>query len=54
VSWDLKPTPDLLTEYGGEGKKFVPAGEYTVALSYGDAKSEQKLKVEVPAGVETR
>lgn len=54
VTWDLMPTKDVLTEYGGEGKKFVPAGEYKVALTYGKAKSEQTLKVEVAPGVETR
>src|SRR5207253_2855480 len=46
LSWDLRPTSDLLTEYGGEGKKFVPAGEYTVTLSYGEAKHEQKLRID--------
>src|SRR6185436_2428312 len=54
LSWDLKPTKDLLTDYGGEGQKFVAAGEYTVSLSYGKAKDEQKLKVEIPPGVDTR
>jgi photosystem II stability/assembly factor-like uncharacterized protein len=54
VSWDLKPSSDLLTEYGGEGKKFVPAGEYTVTLACGEAKSEQKLRIDVAPGVETR
>jgi hypothetical protein len=50
----LKPTKNLLTEYGGEGQKFVPAGEYTISLSYGDTTATQKLKVEVAPGVETR
>ncbi len=54
VNWDLVPTKDLLNEYGGEGKKLVPAGEYKVTLTYGKAKSEQTLKVEVVPGVETR
>ncbi len=54
VTWDLKPTKDLLTEYGGEGMRFVPAGEYTVVLSHGKAKHEQKLTVTVAPGVETR
>jgi hypothetical protein len=54
TSWDLKPTKDLLTEYGGEGARFVPAGEYTVTLTHGKTKHEQKLKVEVAPGVETR
>ena len=44
----------MLTEYGGEGTKFVAPGEYKVTLTYGKAKSEQRLKVEIPPGVETR
>jgi photosystem II stability/assembly factor-like uncharacterized protein len=54
VSWDLKPTKDLLSEYRGETVRFVPAGEYVVTLKYGSAKSEQKLRVEIAPGVETR
>ncbi|HEV7502774.1 MAG TPA: hypothetical protein VGQ33_22305, partial [Vicinamibacteria bacterium] len=54
ITWDLMPTKDLLNEYGGEGKKFVAAGEYKVTLTYADAKSEQTLKVEIAPGVETR
>ena len=54
VTWDLKPGKDMLTEYGGEGRIFVRAGTYKVTLSYGKAKSEQKLVVEVAEGVETR
>jgi photosystem II stability/assembly factor-like uncharacterized protein len=54
VTWDLIPTKDVLTEYGGEGKLPVAPGEYKVTLTYGKAKSEQRLKVEVPPGVETR
>ncbi len=54
VSWDLKPTKDLLNAYGGEGQIFVRAGTYKVKLSHGPHKSEQKLVVEVPPGVETR
>jgi hypothetical protein len=54
VTWDLMPTKDLLTEYGGEGKKFFPAGDYKVTLTYGKAKSEQTLKVELLPGIETR
>jgi len=48
VTWDLIPTKDVLTEYGGEGKLLVAPGEYKVTLTYGKAKSEQRLKVEVP------
>lgn len=54
LSWDLRPTANVLTEYGGEGRKFVPAGEYTVQVSYGETKVEQKLRVEIAPGVETR
>jgi hypothetical protein len=54
INWDLKPTSDLLTEYGGEGKKLVKPGEYTVTLVYGKVKQEQKLQVTIAEGVETR
>ena len=54
VTWDLMPGKDVLTEYGGEGKRFVAPGEYKLTLTYGKAKSEQRLRVEIPAGVETR
>jgi hypothetical protein len=54
VVWDLKPSKDLLTEYGGEGQKPVRSGDYTVTLTYGKAKQEQKLRVDTAAGIETR
>lgn len=54
IVWDLKPTKDVLTEYGGEGQKFVKSGEYSVALTFGSVKQTQKLKVEIAAGIETR
>jgi hypothetical protein len=54
VTWDLVPTKDLLNDYGGEGKKIVAPGAYKVTLSYGDAKSEQPLEVDVAPGIETR
>jgi photosystem II stability/assembly factor-like uncharacterized protein len=54
VTWDLMPGKDVLTEYGGEGKRLVAPGEYKVTLTYGKAKSEQRLKVDVAPGVETR
>lgn len=52
--WDLKPTKDVLTEYGGEGQKFVRAGEYTVTMTFGKVKQTQKLKVDIGEGLETR
>ena len=54
VVWDLKPTKDVLGEYGSEGVKFVRPGEYEVTLTYGKTKMSQKVKVTVAAGLETR
>jgi hypothetical protein len=54
INWDLKPTKDLLIEYGGEGQKFVKPGEYTVKLTSGQYTQTEKLQVEIAPGVETR
>ncbi|MGH8135634.1 MAG: WD40/YVTN/BNR-like repeat-containing protein [Steroidobacteraceae bacterium] len=53
-NWDLKPTKEVVAEYGGEGQKFVRPGEYTISLEYGDARATQKLTVEIAKGIETR
>lgn len=52
--WDLRPTADLLNSYGGEGKKFVAPGEYTVTLTYGKKKEVRKFIVAIAPGIETR
>jgi len=54
VTWDLKPTKDLLNNYGGEGQKFVPSGDYTLNFSFGKTKATQKVHVEIAQGIETR
>ena len=54
LSWDLKPTKDVLTEYGGEGMLHVRAGKYEVTLTYGKRTSKQTLEVSVAPGMETR
>ncbi len=55
VSWNLRPTKDLLTPYGGLGAdKFVRPGTYTATLSLGPAKAQQKLQVTIAPGIETR
>jgi hypothetical protein len=55
LNWDLRPTKDLLTAYGGAGAdKLVKPGEYTVTLTYGDVKQTQKVKVDIMQGIETR
>jgi photosystem II stability/assembly factor-like uncharacterized protein len=53
-NWDLKPSKEVLTEYGGEGAKHVRSGDYTVSISYGKATTTQTLHVEIAPGVETR
>lgn len=54
TNWDLKPTKDLLVEYGGTGARFVPSGEYDVTMTYGALKQTRKLRVEIAPGIETR
>ena len=55
VSWDLRPSEDVLIKYGGDDpKKFVPSGEYTAELSYGKEKMKQTFHVEIAAGIITR
>lgn len=54
VVWDLKPTKDLLNDYGGQGQKFLAAGDYKVSLSYGKLNESQTLHVDVAPGIETR
>lgn len=54
MTWDLKPTKDLLSDYGGEGQKFVRSGDYEVTLTYGKTTQTQKLRVDISEGIETR
>ncbi|MBK9966570.1 MAG: hypothetical protein IPP07_17475 [Holophagales bacterium] len=55
VSWDLKPTKDVRTEYGGlPADRHVSPGDYRVTVTYGEEKSTQALKVTAAEGVETR
>jgi photosystem II stability/assembly factor-like uncharacterized protein len=54
VTWDLRGEPrDVITEArGGEGQPlYVPAGEYTVKMKYGEFKAQTKLTVEAMPGV---
>ncbi|HET7616972.1 MAG TPA: hypothetical protein VFK20_00580 [Vicinamibacterales bacterium] len=54
IMWDLRPSSDVLTPYGGEGNKFVRPGVYEVTLSFGDVSQTQKVTVSAAAGIETR
>ncbi len=55
VNWDLRPSEDVRTKYGGDDpKKFVPGGDYTAELSYGKEKLKQTFRVEIAEGITTR
>ena len=54
VMWDLYPSAELLTAYGGEGRKFVKPGDYEVTMTYGDTSTTQKVTVTALPDVETR
>ena len=55
LAWDLKPTKDLRTEYGGlPADRHVAPGDYRVKVTQGEARSSQTLKVTAAEGVETR
>lgn len=53
VTWDLKPTADLRTPYGGQEARLVKGGNYKVTMTYGKTKVERTLKVVVDDSVET-
>ncbi len=54
ISWDLKPTKDVLVEYGGEGVLLMRPGTYQATLTYGKETSKQSLEVAIAPGIETR
>ncbi|MEO5716961.1 MAG: glycosyl hydrolase [Chthoniobacterales bacterium] len=55
LNWDLRPTEDVRVKYGGDDpKKFVPSGEYTAELSYGEEKAKQTFRVQIADGITTR
>ena len=54
VTWDLKPTKEYLAESGGDGKRFVRPGTYTVTLTHGKTKVKQTLDVKIAEGIETQ
>ena len=54
VVWDLKPTKDLLNDYGGQGQKFLASGNYTATLTYGKVKESRSFRVDIAPGIETR
>lgn len=54
VTWDLLIGKEHLTEYGGEGQKFVAPGLYKVKLTAGAHTALRELVVTAAPGVETR
>ena len=55
LSWDLRPSEDVLTKYGGDDpKKFMPSGDYTAELTYGKTKVKQTFHVDIAEGITTR
>ena len=55
LNWDLRPTEDVLTKYGGEDpKKLYPSGDYIAELSYGKTKVKQTFHVDIAEGIITR
>nr|MBA2743347.1 hypothetical protein [Chthoniobacterales bacterium] len=55
LTWDLRPTKDVLTEYGGvDPKRLLPSGDYTAELTFGKTKVKQTFRVNVAEGIRTR
>jgi photosystem II stability/assembly factor-like uncharacterized protein len=53
--WDLRPDPqETIADTRGDGEgqpQYVPAGEYTVKMKYGDFRASTKVTVEAMPGV---
>ncbi len=55
LNWDLLPTKDVLTQYGGiDAKRLVPSGDYTAELTFGKTKEKQTFHVNIAEGIRTR
>jgi photosystem II stability/assembly factor-like uncharacterized protein len=55
LNWDLRPTTDVMTEYGGDNpKRLLPGGVYTAELTFGKTKMKQTFHVDIAAGILTR
>ncbi|MGI9114651.1 MAG: WD40/YVTN/BNR-like repeat-containing protein [Chthoniobacterales bacterium] len=52
INWDLRPTEDVLTKYGGDDpKKLLSSGDYTAELSFGQTKVKQTFHVDLAEGI---
>jgi len=55
VNWDLRPTEDVLTKYGGDDpKKLMASGDYTAQLVFGQTKMKQTFHVDLAQGIDAR
>jgi photosystem II stability/assembly factor-like uncharacterized protein len=55
LNWDLRPTKDVMAEYGGDDpKRLVPAGDYRAELTFGTTKMTQTLHVSLAEGITPR
>ncbi|MFL6595286.1 MAG: hypothetical protein ACJ8HQ_07565, partial [Chthoniobacterales bacterium] len=55
LNWDLLPTKDVLTQYGGvDAKRLIPSGDYTAEMTFGKTKMKQTFHVTVAEGIRTR
>ncbi len=55
LNWDLRPTEDVLTKYGGDDpKKLMSSGDYNAELSFGQNKMKQTFHVELAKGITPR
>jgi photosystem II stability/assembly factor-like uncharacterized protein len=55
LNWDLRPTEDVLTKYGGDDpKKLMSSGDYTAELTFGQTKMKQNFHVDLAEGIVPR
>jgi photosystem II stability/assembly factor-like uncharacterized protein len=55
LNWDLRPTKDVITEYGGDNpKRLLPAGDYSAELTFGQLKVKQTFHVDLAEGITPR
>ena len=55
LNWDLRPTKDVIAEYGGDDpKRLLPGGDYTAELTFGTTKMKQTFHVDLAEGITPR
>lgn len=55
LSWDVRPTEDVLTKYGGDDpKRLLSSGDYNAELTFGQTKVRQIFHVDLAEGITPR